>query len=72
MVRAKLVLKASFFMRFKIAFGLTLLTTAFIVSAAIGHKLPYEAGMTGLLGILAYWAQAPELNSREGSDGDSK
>lgn len=57
-------------MHFKIAFSLTLLAAAFILVAAIGGKLPYEIGMTGLLGILAYWAQAPDSSSRGGSDGD--
>lgn len=56
-------------MHLQIALWVTFVATAFIVSAALGGKLAYEVAMTGLLGILTYWAIPPRTTG--GSDGDN-
>ena len=68
MIRAKLVLMASFFMHLKVALSISVIAIAFILTATLGGKLSFDAGMTGLIGILTYWAMPP--GSSGGLHGD--
>ncbi len=48
-------------MHLKIAICISAIVVAFVLASAIGGKLPYEVGMTGLLAVLTYWSMPPRI-----------
>jgi hypothetical protein len=54
----------------RIAGSITFIVVAFILASTVGGKLPYEVGMTGLLGVLTYWAIPPRGQHREDGRGE--